>query len=219
MSEGDSYDTDEFRNDAAPSAPESRQRREQRSDRDLGASAGEPRSADLGRGAGTADALTAPWWTRSNRFDPRSCLIADRHYNRRKVGSPQFVPPGRNVVFRHDDDALWTTSWPFAEYVRHAWPGAWINSLFRNESDRLSSELIREAVAHTLAVWPDPPDLGMVTFVNAAKVRRKRDPGRCYLRAGFRNVGETKGGLVALQLVPADMPDPWPCSTLQGVLL
>jgi hypothetical protein len=48
----------------------------------------------------------------------------------------------------------------------------------------------------------------MVTFVNADKVRRKRDPGRCYLKAGFENVGFTKGGLVALQMLPERMPDP-----------
>lgn len=43
------------------------------------------------------------WWQPSHRFDPRSCVIADRHYNRRKIGSNQFVPPGRCLVLRHDD--------------------------------------------------------------------------------------------------------------------
>lgn len=70
----------------------------------------------------------------------------------------------------------------------------------------LASDLIRDAVAATRAVWGDPPPLGMVTFINTAKVRRKRDPGRCYLRAGFRRVGETAGGLIALQLLPGDFP-------------
>lgn len=46
----------------------------------------------------------------------------------------------------------------------------------------------------------------MITFVDKDKTRKKRDPGRCFLRAGFKNVGETKGGLVALQLLPQDMP-------------
>lgn len=133
--------------------------------------------------------------------------LADRHYNRQKIGSPQFAPPGRCLVLKTPElDALWITSWPFAEYVRHAWAGAWVCSAFRNESAHLSSELIREAVAATLAEYGPPPSLGMITFVNAEKVRRKRDPGRCYLRAGFRRVGETKGGLVALQLLPQDMP-------------
>lgn len=135
--------------------------------------------------------------------------LADRHYNRRKVGSPQFVPPGRCVVLLSSGaDALWVTSWPFAAFVRHAWPGAWINSLFRNESAELSSELIREAIAATRFLFGEPPALGMVTFVDPDKTRRKRDPGRCYRRAGFHHVGETKGGLVALQLLPAEMPLP-----------
>jgi hypothetical protein len=145
-------------------------------------------------------------WCWSDRFDVEVLPIADRHYNRRKVGSPQFVPPGRNIVLKTVcGRALWVSSWPFAEYVRHAWPGAWVNSLFRNEGAGLSSELIREAVAVTRSVWP-APELGIVTFVNADKIRRKRDPGRCYRRAGFKHVGFTAGGLWAFQMLPADMP-------------
>lgn len=148
-------------------------------------------------------------WYRSHRFDPRALPLADRHYNRRKVGSPQFVPPGRCVVLlTAGADALWVTSWPFAEYVRHAWPGAWVNSLFRNESAELSSALILEAIAATRFLFGDPPPLGMITFVDRDKTRRKRDPGRCYRKAGFHHVGETKGGLVALQLLPEEMPQP-----------
>lgn len=154
--------------------------------------------------------MSATWWTQSHRAEPRSCALADRHYSRQKVGSPQFVPPGRCLVLRHDDDALWVSSWPLAEFVRHAWPGAWVNSLFRNESERLASELIREAVAHTRSVWPETPPLGMVAMVDPAKVRHKRDPGRCYLRAGFVHAGWTKGGLRVLQMWPDAMPNPVP---------
>jgi hypothetical protein len=158
-------------------------------------------------------------WQRSDRYDPRALPLADRHYNRRKVGSPQFVPPGRNVVLlTAAADALWVTSWPFAQYVRHAWPGAWVCSIFRNEGPTLSSVLVREAVAATRAHYGEPPPLGMITFVNADKVRPKRDPGRCFLRAGFRNVGLTAGGLVALQLLPVDMPEPEPAGGTQAVL-
>jgi hypothetical protein len=144
----------------------------------------------------------------SHRADPRACALADRHYTRQHIGAPQFVPPGRCLVFLTPEaDALWVTSWPFAEYVKHAWPGAWICSLFRNESAALSSEMIRAAVSLTRAYW-EPPPLGMLTFVDPGKVRRKRDPGRCYLKAGFVRVGETKGGLVALQMTPDRMPSP-----------
>lgn len=147
-------------------------------------------------------------WQRSHRADPHARVIADRHYNRQKIGTPQFVPPGRCVVLLTPaEDALWITSWPFAEFTKHAWAGAWVCSCFRNEGPALSSDLIREAVAATRFLFGTPPALGMVTFVNASKVRRKRDPGRCYLRAGFRQVGETQGGLIALQLLPEAMPN------------
>ena len=104
--------------------------------------------------------------------------------------------------------AFWVTSWPYAEYVKHAWAGAWVCSAFRNEGAGLSSDLIRQAVAATRAKYGMPPELGMVTFINARKVRPKRDPGYCYLKAGFEPCGTTKGGLVALQLLPDLMPDP-----------
>lgn len=159
-------------------------------------------------------------WHGSHRADHESRLIADRHYNRQKVGTPQFVPPGRCLVLRSTDgQALWVTSWPFAEYVRHAWAGAWVNSCFRREGgEHLASDMIRAAVAATRYKWPDVPESGMVTFVDASKVRRKRDPGRCYVHAGFRRVGFTKGGLVALQLLPGDMPEPEPWLPAHGTL-
>ena len=158
-------------------------------------------------------------WRRSDRFDPAALPLADRHYNRRKIGSPQFVPPGRCLVLLSADHAaLWVTSWPYAEFVRHAWPGAWVNSLFRNEGAGLSSDLIRAAVAHTRAEWPEVPEKGMVTFVDAGKVRHKRDPGRCYLRAGFRRVGTTAGGLLAFQMLPEEMPEAEETPSDQGRL-
>ena len=119
------------------------------------------------------------------------------------------------VLLTPQADALWVTSWQFAEYVKHAWAGAWVCSLFRNESPHLSSELVVEAVAATRAFFGEPPDLGMITFVDAGKVRPKRDPGRCFVRAGFTRVGQTKGGLVALQMLPDQMPDAAPASGFQ----
>lgn len=148
-------------------------------------------------------------WHLSHRFDKRALPLADRHYNRRKIGSPQFVPPGRCLVLlTANADALWVTSWPFAQYVKHAWPGAWVCSLFRNESTHLSSELITEAVAATRAVYGDPPPLGMITFVDRSKTHPKKHPGFCYMKAGFMADGRTKGGLHALRLAPDAMPEP-----------
>lgn len=147
-------------------------------------------------------------WIRTGRNDEACRALADRHYNRQRVGAPGFVPPGRCVVLRHESArAVWVTSWPFAQYVQHAWAGAWVNSLFRNEGAGLASELILQAVAATRLVW-DPPPLGLITFVDARKVKAKQNPGYCYLKAGFSHVGETKSGLLAFQLLPDAMP---PC--------
>ena len=152
-------------------------------------------------------------WRLSWRADRIGADIADRHYNRQSIGSPQFVPPGRCLVLIADDDrSLWVTSWPFPEYVKHAWPGAWINSTFRREGgDHLASDLIREAVAVTRWRWPDVPPLGMVTFIDRRKVKGTKVRGEIvygysYLKAGFKLVGETKGGLLAFQMTPDRMP-------------
>jgi hypothetical protein len=158
------------------------------------------------------------YWSLSHRADPFARKIADRHYNRQKIGTPQFVPPGRCMVLTADTDqgrALWVTSWPFAEYVKHQWPGAWICSAFRNESELKSSKLIKSAVAATLHYFGKAPELGMITFVDTSKTRPKADPGHCYIIAGFRPCGMTKGGLVALQLTPDKMPAPAPASGFQ----
>src|SRR5262245_16025802 len=146
-------------------------------------------------------------WLCTNRGDQLARRLADRHYSRKTVGAAQFVPPGRCVVLRTPGaDALWVTSWPFVQFVKHAWAGAWLCSAFRNESPHLSSDLIRDAVAATRALWAGVPAPGIVTFVDPQKVRRKRDPGRCFRKAGFRACGRTDGGLVALQMLPGEMP-------------
>jgi hypothetical protein len=160
-------------------------------------------------------------WQLSHRFDRRALPLADAHYNRQSVGSPQFVPPGRCVVLLTPEaSAVWVTSWPFPEFTKHQWAGAWVNSLFRNEHPELdlSSDLIRQAVAATRAIW-EPPAEGLVTFVNADKTRPKRDPGFCYLKAGFHRIGMTKGGLHALGMPSSEMPDPMPAIGTQGVLI
>lgn len=159
-------------------------------------------------------------WYLSHRADPRALPLADRHYNRQKPGTPQFVPPGRCLVLlTRDADAVWVTSYPFPQYVKHEWAGAWVNSLFRKEVESaLASDLIREAVAATCWLaprlgWGKPPDLGLVTFVDPRHVKRTRKPGYTYVRAGFRYVGRTKkDDLLAFRMPLENMPPaapPW----------
>jgi hypothetical protein len=144
--------------------------------------------------------------------------LADAHYNRQAVGSPQFVPPGRCVVLlTADARAVWVTSWPYPKFVKHAWAGAWVNSLFRREGGPIASELIAAAVAATRAIW-DPPALGIVSFVDASQIRHKRDPGRCYRKAGWKHVGFTKSGLWVFQQRPHEMPAADTTTTAAGLL-
>lgn len=155
-------------------------------------------------------------WRESHRADPRAAAVADRHYSRQKIGTPQFVPPGRCLVLYAETEghaAYWVTSWPFAEYVKHRWPGAWVCSAFRNEGAGRGIEMIRQAVAATVHNYGEIPQLGMVTFVNpkcVAPTMVRGNPvwGWTFLKAGFRPDGMTKGGLHALRLWPENMPPP-----------
>ncbi len=145
------------------------------------------------------------WWV-SHQADARAAALADRHYSRKTPGSRFFVPPGRQLVLLNQEaTALWVTSWPRAEYAFY--PDAFICTLFRNESGALASDLIRQAVAATLWKYGPAPEHGMLTFIDAGKVKPKRNPGYCFLKAGFVEAGRTKkSGLVILQLPIDAMP-------------
>ena len=57
--------------------------------------------------------------------------------------------------------------------------------IFRNAGGPLSSTIIRSAVAITAIEWNLAP---FITYVAINKVRHKRDPGRCFLKAGFKRI-------------------------------
>jgi hypothetical protein len=160
--------------------------------------------------------MTFQNWELSHRADAEAADIADRHYNRQKPGTPQFVPPGRCIVLKYmqkNARAFWVTSWPFARYVKHQWGGAWVCSAFRKECDDRASDMIRSAVDVTRYCYGEPPELGMVTFIDKnhvqpIKVRGAPTLGRTWILAGFKPDGQTKGGLLAFRLSPEDMPRP-----------
>lgn len=165
------------------------------------------------------------YWRKVTRANQIARKIADRHYNRQTVGAPQFVPPGRCLVLlTEDNSALWVTSYPFAEYVKHEWAGAWVCSLFRNEGNLKASELITQAVAATRFYWPEVPPIGMITFVDErkvqpTKVRGVNVYGWTYRKAGFIEAGRTKEeNLLALQLLPDAMPVAAPAIGQQYVM-
>lgn len=145
--------------------------------------------------------LPSRFWYKRSKMDQKARLIADNHYSRRSKGSKQFVQPGRSLVLTTKDyDALWVSMWPYAQYVRHAWPDSWFCQIFRNEGSTLSSTLVKEAVAITLEYWKFIPEDGFITFVNPKKIQSNKNPGYCFLKAGFEKVGTTQSGLVVLQM-------------------
>jgi hypothetical protein len=154
-------------------------------------------------------------WTLSHRAARRACVLADRHYNRQSAGSPQFIPPGSPVALVYPDEAVASAVWVTLrqKFQDHAWPGAWVNTLFRKECDGDASEFIRDALAATRFIWPDIPPQGLITFIDPNKVKARLVRGRttwghCYFMAGFKHVGYTKGGLWVFQIHASDWPEP-----------
>jgi hypothetical protein len=157
------------------------------------------------------------WW-KVDPDDPRALAVVDDggpgaglgpHYSRQTPGSAQFTPSGRKLILLTDCERA---VWAVVENLDPAGGIHWRCSIFRNEGGGRSSDLIREATARTYDFWRSHygglPSVPLRTEVDAAKVRPKRDPGRCFLRAGWRNVGTTKGGHGRAKLVVLEAP---PC--------
>ncbi len=125
-------------------------------------------------------------WTIRTPNDRAACALADRHYSRQTPGCGQVGPSGRKLVLvTADETAVWLTHWP--EWSMDGLD-AWRCSIFRNEGEALSSDLIRSAMALTAAHWAARPRDGWVTFVNRDKVATGNpghNHGYCFLRAGW----------------------------------
>lgn len=135
-------------------------------------------------------------WRKVKRTDPRAVTFADPHYSRQTKGA-QLGRNCRTLVFLHESEkALWVAVWPKPEYAFHGKGDAWECSLFRNEGAGLASDLIWEAVEETIAWWGTPPSKGYITTVDAGKVKKKRDPGRCFIKAGWLPDGTSSRGLL-----------------------
>jgi hypothetical protein len=127
----------------------------------------------------------------TNQYDRECRLLADRHYSRRTVGASQFLPSGRKLVLR-DTEGLVVFGWLWPEQQYRADGQSGFNcTIFRNESPRLSSEIILEAEAMAVEKWG--PNRGY-TYVNPRAVK-STNPGYCFKRAGWRFAGISTKGL------------------------
>jgi hypothetical protein len=143
-------------------------------------------------------------WVRVKKFDPRAAALADRHYSRRKVGSPQFMPPGQTIILMTDScDAVFGWWRPDPASGIRAMNGldGWTCTIFRNESERLSSDLILEAETELATLAPGCGPSGMITYVWDAKVASE-NPGFCFKVAGWGRTGRSADGRKTLLQKP-----------------
>lgn len=147
------------------------------------------------------------WWvTLDGDLD---CLeLYERHYSKnlkraawreRKL----FVGPGDKLVLR--------TAAADAAFVWRCFKDdsgqTGVNcAVFRNESAHLSSLLIRQADAIADEVWTDRRHY---TYISSEKVA-SANPGYCFLMAGWRRCGMTKGGLIVMERT---LPEPTPAAS------
>jgi hypothetical protein len=139
-----------------------------------------------------------------NKAHPNGRLLANRHYSRQKVGSKQFCRPGQNIVLgTSDGKAVWVSWRPKPGIKRMDGLDAIECTLFRNEGESLSSDLIQEAVALTVDAWGWPPD-GLLTYIDASAIQ-SRNPGYCFKQAGWAldKTYRGKKGLLRLRMLEA----------------
>lgn len=138
-------------------------------------------------------------WVDVRDGNPTAMAIFKRHYTARKTRRLyQFVGPGEKMVLLTPDArALFV----WRKFISDTGERGVNCAVFRNEGSSAgrSSDLILAAIEKAWARWPGER---LYTYVDSLKVRHKRDPGRCFRRAGFRQCGVTKGGLLILEALP-----------------
>jgi len=128
--------------------------------------------------------------SKTSPYDDEMRQLADRHYSRRTVGAPQFAYSGRKLVLR-DAAGLILFVWMYPDPALRMDNQTGYNcAIFRNESGRLSSDIILEAETHAFDYWG--PNR-MYTYIDPRRVR-STNPGYCYLKAGWRHAAWTKTG-------------------------
>lgn len=135
------------------------------------------------------------FWLISHDMNPIAQKLADRHYSRKTPGATTgFCGPGEKLVLLSSDGQalfVWIRSDPElrADHIDG------VNcSIFRNEGPILSSKLILEAEKFARERWPG---LKLFTYVSKAKVK-SGNPGWCFMKAGWKLVGENKTGKLRL---------------------
>jgi hypothetical protein len=137
-----------------------------------------------------------PWepWRVVGKFTPEAAAMADRHYSRRKVGSPQFMPPGETLVLLAEQALFgWWRPHPDSGITSMNGLDGWTCTIFRNESVIRSSNLILAAEVALRDVKQQCGPDGMLTYVFDSRIRSV-NPGCCFKKAGWRVRGRSADG-------------------------
>jgi hypothetical protein len=133
--------------------------------------------------------LTDLIWVQVIDGDPTARYLFRRHYSytpyRDGRDPPLFVGPGEKLVLLTTDV---TALFVWRKFISGDGQGGVNCAVFRNEGQRLSSDLIRDADRIAWERWPGERHY---TYVNPRKVR-STNPGYCFLIAGWRKCGVTK---------------------------
>jgi hypothetical protein len=137
-----------------------------------------------------------PDWYLTKDGDPACLELYERHYSAYQYRDGRvrslFCGPGEKIVLRtFNADAFFV----WRRFIDASGQQGVNCAAFRNESPILASELVRQADAIADFAWPSARHY---TYVNEAKVQSS-NPGFCFLRAGWRRCGRTKGGLLILE--------------------
>lgn len=136
--------------------------------------------------------------------------MADRHYSRRTIGSPQFMPPGETLILlTAGADAVfgWWRPHPASGLKSMNGLDGWTCTIFRNEGSHRSSELILAAEAELLATGVSIGPDGFITYVWDSRIR-SANPGYCFKCAGWKVTGKSADGRKTLLQKPASQPNP-----------
>jgi hypothetical protein len=123
---------------------------------------------------------------KTTKFDSACAALADKHYSRQTHGSNQFMPPGRTLVLRDEAGSV-VFGW-LHQQKRDDGQAGYNCTIFRNESERLSSEIILEAEEIVRELW-GPSRL--FTYVDGKRVR-SGNPGYCFKQAGWSLCGKSQ---------------------------
>ena len=147
-------------------------------------------------------------WIEVKDGDVSGRAIFSRHYSKYHYKDGRnpalFVGPGFKIVLL-TSDATALFVWRKFKDLRNE---SGINcAIFRNEGIAKASDLIRAADEIAWQRWPSER---LYTYVHPGKVEHKRQPGRCFLKAGWRyvkdahgrNVTTKKSGLYILERRP-----------------